>query len=93
MTLDGWLDGFLRDTNPDREIRLIEACASAYQHFAQQLELTADAKKTLYAVTCALTCGANPPDLTAALAKHKPLPALENLISVLRHALAQRDLP
>jgi hypothetical protein len=86
MTMEGWIDGFLRDADPDSEIRIIEACAVAYQRLASQARLSAEEKERLYAVLCALSTGATGPQLASALPAGKGLPDLEGVTSMYREA-------
>ncbi len=55
MTLDGWLDGFLRDADPESEIQVIEAVAIVYQQLTQSVNLTHDDKAMLYGVLCVIS--------------------------------------
>ncbi|MGB2986152.1 MAG: hypothetical protein WBE26_09745 [Phycisphaerae bacterium] len=55
MTLDGWVDGFIRDAHPESEIQIIEAVAVVYQQLTQSVKLTHDDKVTLYGVLCVLS--------------------------------------
>src|SRR5688500_6433194 len=50
MTLDGRVDGFLRDADPESEIRIIEACASVYRRLASEASLSPPEKERLYGV-------------------------------------------
>ncbi|HEX8199045.1 MAG TPA: hypothetical protein VF590_01055 [Isosphaeraceae bacterium] len=82
MTLDGWIDGFLRDTNPEAEIQIIEACAVAYQRLASQASLSADEKKRLYSVLCVISAGGAGPEVASALPAGKGLPDLESIATM-----------
>jgi hypothetical protein len=86
MTMEGWIDGFLRDRDPESEIRIIEACAVAYQRLASQARLSPEEKKRLYSVLCALSCGGTGPQLASALPPGKGLPDLEGVASMYREA-------
>ena len=86
MTMEGWIDGFLRDADPESEIRIIEACAVAYQRLASQARLSDEAKKSLYSVVCALSAGASGAQLASALPGGKGLPDLGGVASMLREA-------
>ena len=88
MTMEGWMDGFLRDADPESEIRIIEACAVAYQRLASQAQLSDEEKKRLYSVLCALSTGASGAQLASALPTGKGLPDLKGAASMLREAYA-----
>ena len=88
MTMEGWIDGFLRDAHPESEIRIIEACAVAYQRLASQARLSDEEKKRLYSLLCALTAGAGGAQLASALPTGKGLPDLEGVARMLRDAYA-----
>jgi hypothetical protein len=45
MILDGWVDGFLRDVDPESEIRLIETCAVVYRRLTAKATLTPEEKR------------------------------------------------
>ena len=51
-THEEWLDGFRRDFNPESEIRLWEAMASAYQTFLGEHALSLPAKKEALGLLC-----------------------------------------
>jgi hypothetical protein len=82
MTLDGWVDGFMRDAHPESEIQIIEACATVYQELSKQVHLSRDEKGRLYAVVCAISSGAEGPQLAAALPTGKGLPTLAEVINM-----------
>src|SRR5262249_1641138 len=86
MTLDGWVDGFLRDADPESEIRIIEACAVVYQRLAGEAALSAGEKKRLYSVLCVISAGGEGPELAAALPAGKGLPALGSIAAMYREA-------
>jgi hypothetical protein len=86
MTLDGWVDGFLRDANPENEIRIIEACAVVYQNLVSEAVLSADERKGLYGVLCAISCGAAGNKLRSSLPAVKGVPELEEIIAMYQAA-------
>jgi hypothetical protein len=86
MTLDGWVDGFLRDADPESEIRIIEGCAVVYQQLGAQAALSAEDKKGLYSVLCIISAGGGGPELADALPAGKGLPDLEKIIGMYRQA-------
>lgn len=47
VTLDGWVDGFMRDADSKGEIQIIEAIAVVYQRVTQIVELSGADKATL----------------------------------------------
>jgi hypothetical protein len=47
-TQEGWLDGFQRDVDPEAEVAIWEAMASAYQRFTEKRSLSLDAKKEAF---------------------------------------------
>jgi hypothetical protein len=86
MTLDGWVDGFMRDANPESEIQIIEACALVYQRLASQASLSPEEKKRLYSVLCAISAGGAGPELTSAVPAGRGLPDLESIAIMYREA-------
>ena len=86
MTLEGWIDGFLRDSDPETEIQVIEACSVVYQQLGEQTNLSTEQKKQLYAVLCAVSAGADGTQLAAALRSFKGLPRLDDIVSMYREA-------
>jgi hypothetical protein len=86
MTLDGWVDGFMRDADPESEIQLIEACAVIYQRLAAQVSLSPPEKKRLYAVLCVISAGGAGPELASAIPTGKGLPDLDGIVRMYREA-------
>lgn len=84
MTMEGWIDGFLRDADPESEIRIIEACAVAYQQLTSQARLSPKEKTRLYSVLCALSAGVTGPQLASALPAG--LPDLDAVARMYREA-------
>lgn len=82
MTLDGWVDGFMRDSDPESEIQIIEACATVYQRSTALARLSGEEKERLYAVLCALSAGADKSELAAAVPTAKGLPAPDVLFGM-----------
>jgi len=93
MTLDGWLDGFMRDADPESEIRTIEACAVVYQRLVVQASLSPAEMKRLYAVLCAISAGGRGPDLESALPAGKGLPRVETIVQMYREAAQSGSRP
>lgn len=82
MTLDGWVDGFMRDVDPEAEIRFIEACAVVFQRLTKKIQLTPEESQMVYGVLCAISTGRNDSELESALPKGKGLPGLEAIIAM-----------
>lgn len=93
MTLDGWLDGFMRDADPESEIQIIEACAAVYRQLTDRAPLSVDEKKKLYAVLCAVSSGEDGPQLAAALPRGRGLPALAGIVGMYREARQNGSRP
>jgi hypothetical protein len=93
MTLDGWVDGFMRDANPESEIQIIEACAVVYQRLSSRGSLSPEEKKRLYAVLCVLSAGGASPELASAVPAGKGLPDLESIAVMYRDARQSGDRP
>jgi len=60
MTLDGWVDGFLRDMHPENEISIIEAAAVVYQKLTSNTRLPLQEKENLYALIISMSTGVPP---------------------------------
>jgi hypothetical protein len=86
VTLDGWVDGFMRDANPESEIQIIEACAVVYQRIVSAALLTPEEKKQLYSVLCVISAGGAGPELASAIPGGKGLPDLESIAMMYREA-------
>ena len=93
MTMEGWIDGFLRDADPESEIRITEACAVAYQRLTGQAQLSPEEKTRLYSVVCAISAGASGSQLATALPAGKGLPGLDAVASAYREAREARLRP
>jgi hypothetical protein len=93
MTMEGWIDGFLRDANPEQEIQIIEACAFAYQQLSTGLPLSVDDKQELYGVLCSLSTGAPASAFAHVLLASKRLPDFQTISVTLRRAWADRRRP
>ena len=93
MTLDGWIDGFMRDANPESEIQIIEACAVVLQRLASKAPLSVDEKKRLYAVLCVISAGGATPELASALPTGAGIPDLESIVIMYRQARQSGERP
>ena len=92
-TLAAWIDGFMRDANPESEIQIIEACAVVYQRLVMQAHLSQDEKRRLYGVLCVISGGDYGPELASYLPTDKGLPQLETIILILQEAMQSRGRP
>jgi hypothetical protein len=78
ITLDGWVDGFLRDTHPEQEIRKVEAVAATYRRLTEASpELDRTSREKLYGIICGISFGAVPPET-------------EEMVAIYREELAKR---
>lgn len=93
MTMEGWVDGFLRDAHPESEIQILEACAAVYHQLTARARLSREEKKRLYSVLCIISSGGDDPGLTAVLPSGKGLPDLESIIGMYRQARAEGRRP
>jgi hypothetical protein len=86
-THEEWLDGFQRDLNPEAEIKLWEAMASAYQILLGEHALSLPAKKEALGLLCS--------GQTPATGKLRYLrrEELEELMRLYSTALAQNKKP
>lgn len=82
-----WLDGFKRDLNPEAEIKLWEAMASAYQTFLDAHALSLPAKKEALGLLCS---GQTP---APGKLRHLRPEEAEELLRLFSAALAQRQEP
>jgi hypothetical protein len=57
MTMEGWIDGFLRDMHPEQEIAILEACAVVFQSLSDAPDLTRDDKGHIYVAICGVSSG------------------------------------
>lgn len=55
--------------HPEKEIRIIEAAAAAYQQLIADARLRPDGKKRLYAVLCSMSTGVPPKYLKKHISK------------------------
>lgn len=90
MTLDGWVDGFMRDLFAESEICTFEACAVVYQELTAHQELPMAAKKQLFGMLVMMSAGVQPGPETALPAG---LPAVETIVTRYREAHQARRRP
>lgn len=93
MTMDGWIDGFLRDANPESEIQIIEACAVVYQRLIATANLSSEEKQRIYAVLCMISAGGSEENLASAIPANKGLPDFQTLASMFREAYSLKHRP
>lgn len=86
-THEEWLDGFQRDLNPESEIRLWEAMASAYQTFLVKHALSLPAKKEALGLLCS---GQTP---STAKLRHLRRGEAEEVMRLYSTALAENQKP
>ena len=93
MSLEGWIDGFLRDSNPEVEIRYIEACAVAYSQLVTRASLSREEKGHLYATLCQATSFDGPFQIEEGLYKRLGLEGALELIALVRGAFEENARP
>ena len=93
MTMEGWVDGFLRDVDPEREIQIIEAVAAVYVQLTAGAPLSREEKKGLYGLLCVISAGAVSADLAGLIPQNKGLPELSELVEMYREARAAGARP
>jgi len=91
MSPDGWVDGFMRDANPESEIQIIEAVAVVYAQLAENADLRSEGKRMLYGVLCVLSAGGPSPELEEKIPGGLPTGA--ELFDMYRAARAAGDRP
>jgi len=91
MTLDGWVDSFLGETYPEKEISIIESLAVVYLRLTSNTRLLLEEKESLYSLICAMSLGARLRDLK----KHIPkrLPSASKIHKMYRKALKDSARP
>jgi hypothetical protein len=92
-TLDGWVDGFMRDAHPASEIQIMEACAVVYQQLTKQAVLSVEEKQRLLAVVCAVSGGVDGPQLAAAVPAGKGLPSADRIVKLYQEARQSGSRP
>jgi hypothetical protein len=86
MTMEAWIDGFLRDLDPEREIRILEAIAAVYARLTAETNLSTEDKQRLYDVLCLISAGVTTPELTSLISRDKGLPEFSVLIEMVQEA-------
>ncbi len=72
MTLDGWVDGFLREMHPEQEISIWESVAAVYLKLISNTRLSLEGKKSLCSLICAMSFGVRPRDVKKYIPKGLP---------------------
>ena len=93
LNREEWVDGFLRDLDPERELSILEAVAVAYQHFTAAGGMATGDKKRLYGALLTLSGGADPADLEPTLRKGADLPSAAAMTAFYHEALATGRRP
>jgi hypothetical protein len=86
-THEEWLDGFRRDLNPESEIRVWEAMASAYQKLFGEHALSLPAKKEALGLMC------SGQKLSTAKLRYLCREEAEELLRLYSEALAENKQP
>lgn len=86
ITMQAWIDGFLRDRDPEREIRILEAITVVYTQLTKEIDLSVKDKQRLYDVLCLISMGVRTPDLTTLISAHKELPESAVLVEMVQQA-------
>jgi hypothetical protein len=85
-----WLEGFQRDLNPESEVKVFEAIASAYQGFLAKQALILPAKKEAYALL--VTSGGTMEEtLARAKLRHLSRKEADELLRLYAAALAKNQ--
>ena len=84
MTLDGWIDGFMRDMHPEKEISIIEACAVVYQRVTDKKRLPDKLKREIYGLIVSISAGLPCGDPKRKIAKD--LPSVGTIVEMYREA-------
>jgi hypothetical protein len=91
MTLDGWVDSFLRETNPEKEISIYESVAVVYLKLTLKPKLSLEEKKSLLAVICKMSFGIRFKD--AKMRRPKGIPSASKVHKMYRKALKDGARP
>jgi tetratricopeptide (TPR) repeat protein len=92
-TMDESVNAFQRDLDPDKEIRLVEACARVYAELTAQVSLSPDEKNRLWVVLSSISLGGQGPDLAAMIPAGKGLPGLESIVRMYQEACRDGSRP
>jgi hypothetical protein len=72
ITLDGWVDDYLRETNPEQEIRIMESVAVVYLKLTSNTRIMLEEKTSLYSLLCAMSFGARHREVNKYIPKGLP---------------------
>jgi hypothetical protein len=81
-THKAWLDGFMRDADPEPEVAIWEAMASAYKGFTERRSLSLEAKKEAFGLLLARSAGDEQHTLSGAKLRHLTLAEAEEVLSL-----------
>jgi hypothetical protein len=93
LSLEAWIDGFLRDMHPETEIRYIEACAFTYSQLVGRASLSREEKGHLYATLCQAGSFDGPFQLKQELYDRLGLEGEKELIVLVRGAFSDNARP
>jgi hypothetical protein len=85
MTLDGWVDGFLRDTNPGKEISIMEKVAVVYLKLTSYTKFPLEVKQSFFCMLCNMSFGVRYKD--SKMHRPKGLPSARTIYKMYRKAL------
>jgi hypothetical protein len=77
-----WLDGFMRDLNPEAEIAIWEAIAAAYQVFTEKHTLTVDSRKEAFGLLLMRSAADEQATLSGAKLRHLSPAEAEELVKL-----------
>ena len=77
-----WLDGVMRDLNPEPEIAIWEAMAAAYQTFTEKHTLTVDARKEAFGLLLMRSAADEQTTLSGAKLRHLSPAEAEEIVKL-----------
>lgn len=80
LSMDEWSEGFRRDRDPEREVAIWEAMASAYSSFTTNRTLEFEAKREALGFLLQRSAGDEQSVLASAAPKHLTRPEVEQLV-------------
>ena len=83
QSLETWLDGFQRDTHPEREVAWWERVARCYVEYSRRLELNPQQRQAAFKVIFGLNIGSRENEIATDLA-HLPQGALAEIVAIMR---------
>lgn len=93
MSLEGWIDGFLRDLHPEQEIGFIEAAAATYRSLTAKSNLSRDEKGKLYAALCLAISEDGPFQIEPELYDRLSVDGDQDLVRLVRVAVHNKVRP